>query len=88
VREAAQDAAKPHVPSWTSGTSADLTVGFYADGRVGEIFVTMEKEGSIVVGLMDAMATVCSISMQYGVPMELFVVKLALTTLRAQSLIR
>ncbi|MHC4859123.1 MAG: vitamin B12-dependent ribonucleotide reductase [Planctomycetota bacterium] len=47
-----------------------LTVGFYDDERPGEIFVTMAKEGSTVRGLMDTVATLVSICLQYGVPLE------------------
>jgi ribonucleoside-diphosphate reductase alpha chain len=47
-----------------------LTVGLYEDGRPGEIFVKIAKEGSTVSGLMDAMALLTSVSLQYGVPLE------------------
>ncbi|MGQ9573037.1 MAG: vitamin B12-dependent ribonucleotide reductase [Dehalococcoidia bacterium] len=47
-----------------------LTVGLYEDGRPGEIFVKIAKEGSTVSGLMDAVALLTSVSMQYGVPLE------------------
>jgi ribonucleoside-diphosphate reductase alpha chain len=45
-------------------------VGLYEDGTPGEIFVTMAKEGSAVSGLVDAVATLTSINLQYGVPLE------------------
>jgi ribonucleoside-diphosphate reductase alpha chain len=47
-----------------------LTVGLYEDGRPGEIFVKIAKEGSTVSGLMDTVALLTSVSMQYGVPLE------------------
>ncbi len=47
-----------------------LTVGLYEDGRPGEIFVKIAKEGSTVSGLMDSVALLTSVSMQYGVPLE------------------
>jgi ribonucleoside-diphosphate reductase alpha chain len=53
-----------------SGHEGYLTVGLYEDGTPGEIFVTMAKEGSAVSGLVDAVATLTSITLQYGVPME------------------
>lgn len=49
-----------------------LTLGYYPDGRIGEMFVTMAKEGSTIRGLMDCWATAISIGLQYGVPMEVF----------------
>jgi len=43
-----------------------VTVGLYDDGRPGEVFVTMHKEGSTIRGLMDAWATSVSLNLQYG----------------------
>jgi len=53
-----------------AGHEGYLTVGLYADNTPGEIFVTMAKEGSVVSGLVDSIATLTSISLQYGVPLE------------------
>jgi ribonucleoside-diphosphate reductase alpha chain len=47
-----------------------LTVGLYPDGRPGELFVKINKEGSMVSGLTDAVAKLASIALQYGVPLE------------------
>ncbi len=47
-----------------------ITVGLYEDGRPGEIFVKIAKEGSTVSGLMDTMALLTSVTLQYGVPIE------------------
>lgn len=52
-----------------------LTVGLYDDGKPGELFVTMSKEGSVISGLMDAFATSISIGLQYGVPLPVLVNK-------------
>lgn len=59
------------------GHEGYLTVGFYADGRPGEVFVTMAKEGSTVGGLMDVIGTLVSMGLQYGVPLDVFVNKFA-----------
>jgi len=48
------------------GHEGYVTVGLYDDGRPGEIFVTMHKEGSTIRGLMDAWATSVSLNLQYG----------------------
>ena len=61
------------------GHEGYLTVGMYEDGRAGEIFVTMAKEGSVVSGLMDCVATATSISLQYGVPLKVLVNKFSHT---------
>ena len=52
------------------GYEGYLTVGFYEDGTVGEIFITTAKEGSTVSGLMDCFATAVSLALQYGVPLK------------------
>jgi len=46
-----------------------ITVGLYDDGRPGEIFVKINKEGSTVSGLTDAVAKLASIALQYGLPL-------------------
>jgi len=50
-------------------------VGLFPDGRPGELFITMAKEGSTIGGIMDAFGTAISISLQYGVPLEALVNK-------------
>jgi len=57
------------------GHEGYITVGKYEDGRPGEIFITMAKEGSTISGLMDSFATMTSISLQHGVPLQLLVDK-------------
>jgi len=44
-----------------------LTIGLYDDGRPGEMFVTMAKQGSTVRGLIDAWSLSMSMNLQYGV---------------------
>ena len=53
-----------------AGHEGYLTVGVYEDGSPGEIFVRMAKEGSTISGLMDSFATVVSLALQHGVPLE------------------
>jgi ribonucleoside-diphosphate reductase alpha chain len=48
----------------------------YADGRPGEIFIKMSKEGSTLSGVMDGLALTVSLGLQYGVPLKVFVDKL------------
>ena len=57
------------------GHEGYINVGLYPDGRPGELFITMAKEGSTVGGMMDAFGTAISISLQYGVPLEALVNK-------------
>ena len=62
-----------------SGHEGYITVGLYPDGRPGELFITMAKEGSTVGGLMDCFGTAVSMSLQYGVPLEVYVNKFSHT---------
>lgn len=58
-------------------TVADLegfvTVGEYADGTPGEVFITVSKQGSTLAGLMDSFAISMSHGLQYGVPIKSYV---------------
>ena len=58
-----------------AGLDGYITVGMYEDGRPGEIFITMAKQGSVISGLMDSFATSISIALQYGVPVRVLVDK-------------
>lgn len=50
-----------------------VTVGQYEDGRPGEIFVRVSKQGSTLAGIMDAFAISVSHGLQYGVPLRSFI---------------
>ncbi len=60
-----------------AGHEGYLTVGLFEDGRPGELFVTMAKEGSTIGGLMDTIGALTSMALQYGVPLESLVKKFA-----------
>ena len=62
-----------------NGHEGYITVGVYDDGQPGEIFLVMAKEGSTISGLMDAFATMVSLSLQYGVPLKALVDKFSHT---------
>jgi ribonucleoside-diphosphate reductase alpha chain len=47
-----------------------VTVGLFDDGRPGEVFITISKEGSTIRGLMDSVAVLTSLALQYGVALE------------------
>jgi ribonucleoside-diphosphate reductase alpha chain len=57
------------------GHEGYITVGLYDDGTPGEIFIRMAKEGSTISGLMDSFATAVSMTLQYGVPLQVLVDK-------------
>ena len=60
-----------------AGHEGYITVGLYENGEPGELFIQMAKEGSTIGGLMDTVATLTSLSLQYGVPLESLVKKFA-----------
>lgn len=59
------------------GHDGYVTVGLYEDGRPGEIFFRVTKEGSTVNGLMDSLGISMSMALQHGVPLKDLVRKLA-----------
>src|SRR5579872_6481741 len=52
-----------------------VTVGEYEDGRPGEVFMKVSKQGSTLAGVMDAFSIAISVSLQHGVPLATFVRK-------------
>jgi hypothetical protein len=50
-----------------------VIVGEFEDGRPGEIFLKVAKQGSTLAGIMDAFAISVSHGLQYGVPLKAFV---------------
>jgi len=51
------------------GYKGYLVVNEYPDGRPGEIFLKLGKPGSTVSGLIDGFTQLCSIAIQYGIPL-------------------
>jgi ribonucleoside-diphosphate reductase alpha chain len=52
-----------------------VTVGEYEDGRPGELFVRVSKQGSTLAGIMDAFSISISLGLQHGVPLSTYVRK-------------
>jgi len=52
-----------------------FTVGFYPDGKLGEIFIKIGKEGDEKSGIYDAFAIAISLALQYGIPIDVFIDK-------------
>jgi ribonucleotide reductase alpha subunit len=52
-----------------------VTVGEYDDGRPGEVFIKVSKQGSTLAGVMDAFSIAISVSLQHGVPLATYVKK-------------
>ena len=59
-----------------AGHKIFLTIGCYDDGKPGEIFITMNQQGSFAAGITDSFAKMVSIGLQYGVPIETIVSQL------------
>jgi len=60
-----------------AGYEGYITVGLYEDGTPGELFITMDEQGSTVGGLLDTIGSMTSIALQYGVPLEVMVRRFA-----------
>jgi len=77
--------AMPHkrkgvtIESTISGHKLFLRTGEYEDGKLGEIFIDMHKEGAAYRSLMNCFAIAVSMGLQYGVPLEKFVEKFTFT---------
>lgn len=70
-RESLPNDRRSHTHKFMVGGYAGyITVGFYDDGRPGELFLRMAKPGSMVSGLLDSFATSISYLLQYGVPLS------------------
>jgi len=54
-----------------------VTVGEYEDGRPGEVFIKVSKQGSTLAGVMDAFSIAVSLGLQHGVPLSTYVRKYA-----------
>jgi ribonucleoside-diphosphate reductase alpha chain len=80
VKQPIRERLPRHRPSKTfSFRVADcegyVTVGEYDDGRPGELFLMVSKQGSTLAGIMDAFAMSVSFGLQHGVPLSLYVKK-------------
>lgn len=53
-----------------AGHEGYITVGLYSNRAPAEVFVTMSKEGSTIRGLMDTIAKLTSLLLQFGVPID------------------
>ena len=72
---------KPSCPTLTWGYEGYLTVGFYEDGSVGEIFITTAKAGSTISGLIECFAMAVPLAVQYGVSRKILGDKSSASTL-------
>ena len=54
-------------------TKGYMTVGEFKDGKPGEVFIVVAKQGSTLAGIMDALAISVSHGLQHGVPLKSYV---------------
>lgn len=52
-----------------------VTLGFLPDDSIGEVFITVAREGETIRGLLEALSISISVGLQHGVPIETFVEK-------------
>jgi ribonucleoside-diphosphate reductase alpha chain len=65
-----------------------LTTGEYEDGRLGEIFIDMHKEGAAFRSLMNNFAIAISLGLQYGVPLDEYVDAFTFTRFEPAGLVQ
>jgi ribonucleoside-diphosphate reductase alpha chain len=69
------------------GQTLFIRTGEYSDGRLGEIFVDMHKEGATFRSLMNCFSIAVSIGLQYGVPLKEFVDKFTFTKFEPSGMV-
>jgi len=62
-------------PDYGGDIDGYITAGLFEDGTLGEIFITVAKEGTLIRGLLVVLGTAVSIGLQQGVPLQTFVDK-------------
>jgi ribonucleoside-diphosphate reductase alpha chain len=71
-----------------AGHKIYLHTGEYEDGKLGEIFLDMAKEGAAFRSLMNCFAIAVSLALQYGVPLEEFVDAFVFTRFEPNGLVQ
>jgi ribonucleoside-diphosphate reductase alpha chain len=75
-RERLPRSRKGHTHAFKVGeVEGYLTTGEYEDGRLGEVFVRVSKQGSTLAGIVDAWSISLSMGLQHGVPLQSYVDK-------------
>ena len=70
------------------GHKVYLRTGEYEDGKLGEIFIDMHKEGAGFRAMMNNFAIAVSVGLQYGVPLEEFVDAFTFTKFEPAGLVQ
>jgi len=76
---ASKTSAAAAVKTKVSGQTVFLRTGEYPDGKLGEIFIDMHKEGAAFRSMLNLFAIAVSNGLQYGVPLEEYVEKFTFT---------
>lgn len=91
-----QCGARERLPQKRAGLTTEARVGGhqvyvrtgeYADGRLGEIFIDMHKEGATLRSMLNCFAISVSMGLQYGVPLEEYVNKFIFTRFEPQGFV-
>ncbi len=86
-RRLSQKRAGLTIEARVGGHQVYLRTGQYDDGRLGEIFIDMHKEGATLRSLLNCFAISVSMGLQYGVPLEEYVEKFTFTRFEPQGLV-
>ena len=88
-REKLPNRRKSYIQKATvGGHKVYLHTGEYEDGRLGEIFIDMHKEGAAFRSLMNNFAIAISLGLQYGVPLDEYVEAFTFTRFEPAGLVQ
>lgn len=90
VRNRLPSTRKGLIHRFTVGIGAEavsvyVETGVYEDGRIGEVFLKADRQGTLVSGLLDGISLTLSLSLQYGVPLQEVTAKLRGTRFEPQG---
>ena len=69
------------------GQEGYIHIGKNEDGEIKEFFVDLTKHGGALAGWADAHATICSIALQYGVPLSIMADKMKAMTFEPSGMV-
>ena len=71
-----------------TGASGYIVCGMYDNWQLGEIFIVIDKQGSLISGITDALAMVVSIALQHGIPLKVFIDKFKFTSFQPAGIVK
>ena len=67
---------EPGIDGKPEQVSFYFTINRLPDGRVGEVFIKADRQGSLLSGVLDVLGIMISLALQHGVPVEAIIGKM------------